>query len=494
MVDNAKQSEEVCCLTNSASNLGGAAPLENRDETDSQWLELESHLSSDRRRQLAVGDLIDDSQSKSSQPSELAADRSHSASGKDLGRGIDLGQQPSVNIEQRNSTTKSVSPQEKLAVKAELDSMLTSLQLTTPPLSPQNSKPESSSIVKSRSPSSTPKPTIDPQALLQQLDETRKQLDTAQTQLELAAQRNQTQVDRVDENILAVKQIKFRVQQLAQHSKIQVEKVAQMLTEIAQIRTEIVTSLDKFGGDGEIQQMLSQLEPTRHALVLAHDRVTTGQETFYESLQEIQARVAALSQESEAKLRQERELMLQLSQTISTDRLQIAGMSVEMSTKLNELHGLSTQITTIHGQISEKSHALQSKIEAIDRGFAQLSQSIQVEKEQFYALTAESIERTDLIRSQFTEIFKKIDDDRAKIAKIESAISSMRTNARQAEEQQLTNFELRDREMILIANNFQIDRNKQLVAIKKMSIWLWVLSGVVMVMFVLLLRIAISLK
>ena len=186
--------------------------------------------------------------------------------------------------------------------------------------------------------------------------------------------------------------------------------------------------------------------------------------------------------------------MQSLSQTISTDRLQIAAMSVEMSTKLNELHGLSTQITTIHAQIVEKSHIFQSKIDAIERGFAEISQSMQAEKQQFYALTAESIERTDLIRPQLTEISKKIEDDRSKTAKIESAISAIRTNAKQAEEQQLTNFELRDREMILLANNFQIDRNKQLTTIKKMSTWLWILSGVVVVLFVLVLRISLLLK
>jgi hypothetical protein len=459
-------------LTNSASNLGGAAPLENSDETDSQWLELESNFSIDRRQQVA-GDPSDDARSKSSPPSGLAADRSPSASRKDLGRGI----------EPLDGATKPGSGRDRLEVNAELDSILTSLQLTTSHPPQHNSQPGSSSEL-----------ALPDRELLQQLEAARRQLDTAQTQLQVTAQRNQTQIDRVDANTLEVKQLKFRVQQLAQHSKIQVEKAAQILTEIDRIRTEIVTSLDKFGGEGEIQQMLAQLEPTRHALILAHDHVTTGQETFYESLQEIQARVTTLSQESETKLRQERESILSLSQTISTDRLQIAGMSVEMSTKLNELHGLSTQITSIHGQISEKSHALQSKIEAIDRGFTELSQSIQVEKEQFYALTAESIERTDLIRSQLTEIFKQIEDDRAKIEWIESAIFSMRSTAKQAEEQQLTNFELRDREMILLANNFQIDRNKQLNAIKKMSTWLWILSGAVAVLFILLLRISLALK
>ena len=458
-------------MINSASSIGGGtAPLENRDETDSQWLELESNLSGDRHKQV-VPVCHDNSKSRVPELNESVADSRSER--------LRQPQQPDTD---------------RSTVTAELDSMLTSLQLTTPHPPQPNSKPESSSIVTIRSPSTTSEPVVSSDRLLQQLNEARQQLDTARTQLQTIEQRNQTQVDRVDANTLEVKQIKFRIQQLAQYSKSQVEKVAEMLAEIATIRTEIATSLDKFGGEGDIQQMLSQLEPTRHALILAHDRVVTGQETFYESLQEIQARVTALSQESEAKLRQARELMQSLSQTISTDRLQIAGMSVEMSTKLNELHGLSTQITTIHTQIVEKSQTFQSKIESIEREFTEISQSMQAEKQQFYALTAESIERTDLMRPQLTEISKKIDDDRARIVNIESAISSIRTNAKQAEEQQLTNFELRDREMILLANNFQIDRNKQLAAIKKMSTWLWILSGAVGVLFILVLRISIALK
>jgi hypothetical protein len=484
-------------LINSASNIGGAAPLENRDETDSQWLELESNLSRDRPKQV-IPARSDNSQLRSPELNGSIAvgvaspleNRQQPAT--DNTSGVKIGQ--TQHIKQPKGSLTPVSSQDRSMVTAELDSMLTSLQLTTPHPPQANSKPESSSIVTIRSPNSTSEPVVSAHEWLQQIDEARQQLDIARTQLQTIEQRNQTQVERVDANTLEVKQIKFRIQQLAQYSKNQVEKAAEILAEIATIRTEIITGLDKFGGAGELQQMLSQLEPTRHALILAHDRVVTGQETFYESLQEIQARVTALSQESEAKLRQDRELIQSLSQTISTDRLQIAGMSVEMSTKLNELHGLSTQITTIHAQIIEKSQTFQSKIESIERGFAEISQSMQAEKQQFYALTAESIERTDLMRPQLTEISKKLEDDRAKIAKIESAISSIRTNAKQAEEQQLTNFELRDREMILLANNFQIDRNKQLVAIKRMSTWLWVLSGAVGVLFILVLRISIALK
>ncbi len=461
-------------MINSASNVGGAAPLENKDETDSQS-QLESNLSNkvvtasgeDPRLRVPElnGSVADRQQPEIASTSELK-----------------IGKIP--QIEQSNTPVKPVSSQDRLMVTAELDSMLTSLQLTTPHPPQPNSKPESTTSVS----------VIHPQKLLQQINEARQQLDIAQAQLQNIEQRNQTQVERVDANTLEVKQIKFRIQQLAQYSKNQLERAAEILAEIVTIRTEIAANLDKFGGEGEIQQMLSQLEPTRHALILAHDRVVTGQETFYESLQEIQARVTAIGQESEAKLRQEHELMQNLAQTISTDRLQIASMSVEMSSKLNELHGLSTQITTIHAQIIEKSQTFQSKIESIERGFAEISQSMQAEKQQFYALTAESIERTDLMRPQLTEISKKIDDDRVKTAKIESAISSIRTNAKQSEEQQLTNFELRDREMILLANNFQIDRNKQLAAIKKMSTWLWIMSGMVGVLFILVLRLSLSLR
>jgi chromosome segregation ATPase len=377
-------------------------------------------------------------------------------------------------------------------VGTELDLLLTSLELATPHPPQSSVTGDDSSISSILAQISTSEPVTHIQESIQALNASREQLTIAQNQLQILGQRNQAQVERVDANVLEVKQIKFRIQQLAQHSKQQIEHVDRSLDSLTKIRTEIITNLDKFGGYDEIRQMLAQLETARYALVIAHDRVTAGQETFYDSLQLIQSQVAERSNESELKLRQYQESIQSLSQTISTDRLRIAGMSVDMSTKMNELHSLNTQITTMHGQIVEKSQTLHSKITQIDRSFGELSQSVQQEKEQFYELTAESIEKADLIRSQLDEIIKQISDDRALFSTLETEIVSTRVEAKAQAERQLNNLELRDFELSSLSNNFKIDRKQQLLTFKKLSNWLWMLSGGMGIIFILLIRISLK--
>jgi uncharacterized coiled-coil DUF342 family protein len=379
---------------------------------------------------------------------------------------------------------------EQLDVKAELDSLQNSWQLDPSHLPNSEPPDESGSISSILETIAATEPITHPQQLLQELKTTREQLNTAQTELQVSHQQHQA---RFDTSILQAKHLKFRTQQLAQHSKNQIEKVQEMLDSIKQIHAEIVTSLDKFGGYAEIHSMLVELETTRQALIIAHDRATTGQEAFYDSLQEIQVQVAAQSDESEHKLRQYHESIQGLSQTISIDRLRIAEMSVDISTKLSDLHGLNSQITTMHAQIVEKSQVLQARIMEIDRGFIELSQSVREEKEQFYALTVESIEKADIIRSQLTEIINQISSDRDSIAALKAEIASVRQSIRKSVEQQINNFDLRY-QLTSTWNDIQIRQKNQIATTRKLSQWLWILSFVVGVIFILLVRMLITLK
>jgi hypothetical protein len=368
-------------------------------------------------------------------------------------------------------------------VKKELDLLLISLQRTlqhSPNLLPTDESGSLSGILETIV-------NTDVRQLLQELK-------IAQTELAVLDRRNQDRVDEIDTSILQAKQLKFRTQQLAQHSKNQIEKAEGMLGSIEQIRTEIVTSLDKFGGYEEIQGMLAQLETTRHALLIAHDRATTGQEAFYDSLQAIQVRVAARSDDSEHKLDRYHESIESLSQSISTDRLRIAGISVDLTTKLTDLHSINAQIITMHAQIVEKSHTLQTRIAQIDRGFLELSQSVQTEKEQFYALTVESIEKADSIRSQLAEIVKQRIDDRDSISALKAELELVRQTVRKEAQQKLINFDVRDRELIAICNDLQTRQKDRVLTTTKIIRWLWILSVVVGVLFISLIRISISLK
>jgi hypothetical protein len=488
-------------LTNSAHNLDRATP-EDRGHPNSDFIDLTLNPSSDCQQPYHLKiEPLDPTQ----QPIELnlaADDRSLSAieitSFSDLDRDL---QTLNINFDRddlnkidRKTQSESIAINQPLDVHTELDLLLTALEQSTPHPPTASIDTDPSSISSILTQISTVEPVTHVQESIQALNASREQLTLAQAQLQILAQRNQAQVDRVDANVLEVKQIKFRIQQLAQHSKSQLKHAEQMLDTLSKIYTEIFTNLDKFGGQEEIRSMLTQLENTRYALVLAHDRVTTGQESFYDSLKLIQSQVTKRSDESEAKLRQYQESIHSLSQTISTDRLRIAGMSVDMSSKINKLHSLNTQITTMYGQIVGKSQTLQAKVTQIDRNFSGLCQSVQQEKEQFYELTAESIEKADLVRSQLAEIIKQISDDRTIVTTLATEIESVRIEALAQSERQFNNLELRDFELNSLANNFKIDRQQQLLTVKKFSNWLWMLSGGIGIIFILLIRLSLTIK
>jgi hypothetical protein len=354
--------------------MNSAADID-RDDMDSDILNLESISPVD----------LDETQLQ--QPSDIATipEQEH------------LLQASTVNFElehrsDSSSTSSHLSTVEQLDVEAELDSLLTSLQLAAPHPPNLASAADSSSIAGILTTIYTNEPVTHIQQSIQELNDARQQLNAAQTQLQILHQRNQVVVDRVDASLREAKQIKS------------------------------------------------------------------------------------------------------LSQSISKDRRQMAGMSVEMSATLNELYGLSNQITLMHAQIVEKSQTLQAKIAEIELGFIELSQSVRVEKEQFYELTVETIEKADVIRAQLADIIQRIDRDRDSISTLEAEIASVRHGNHQEIERQLDNFNRRETELISLCNDLQSLQKDRIAIANKFSRWLWVLSVAVGAIFILLIRILTSLK
>jgi hypothetical protein len=385
-------------------------------------------------------------------------------------------------------------------VNAELDLLLGALQLATPQPPPLAlSLTANDSITNIQSRISTVAPVTHAQQLLQELNDARQQLTTAQTLLQLLSRRNQAQVDRVDANTQAVKQIKFRTQQLARYSKSQVETVRESIDTFDRMRTEIVATLDKVGGYERIRGLGVQLATARQNLLTAsdlltetlHERVTIDRAAFDESLRVIQREVTARSEDWAAKLRQQQESVESLAQTIATDRLQ----AVKLSAKLIEIDGLGDRLTTMHDRVVETSQTLQSKISQIERGFGELSQSIQSEKEQFYELTVETIEKADLLRSQLTQIANQIETDRVMISQLQADICSIHQSIPIQIDRQLNSaLDVRDRELLTICDDLQARHHQGVVTIKRLSTWLWILSVAVGTISILSICIAVSFK
>jgi uncharacterized phage infection (PIP) family protein YhgE len=332
------------------------------------------------------------------------------------------------------------------------------------------------------------------ESLLQELRTTHDRLLSAQAELQLLQERDRSQIDGLEQQVLEVKQIKFRIQQIARHSKKQLARVQEMLAALEQVRQEIVTGLERFGGYEQIQSMLAQLEETRYALIIAHDRLKTGQEAFYESLAAIKEESAARSHESEQKLDEYHQSLTSIMQSLEDDRIQIAGMAVSMALQVTEISELKIKIEAMHGQMEEKSHTLHGKIQEITAGFAELSDSVQTEKEQFYQLTAETIDKAEVMRSQFAEIAKQITHDRSVIENLKTDIESVRKVLDGESIQELNLFGQRSKEMMSTWMDIQNRQKMLALRYSRISVWLWILTFGMGVILVLLIAILIRLN
>jgi uncharacterized phage infection (PIP) family protein YhgE len=312
--------------------------------------------------------------------------------------------------------------------------------------------------------------------LYRELSNIHQQIAIARQELQTLHQRNQSQVEAIDAHAERINRLKVRTQQLAYYTKNRVGKVQELIGTVDAIRTEIVTGLEKFGGYREIRSLLVELETSRAALVLADDRLSTGQETFYESLQAIEQRVTSHSNDSVDRLRRYQESIESLSQTISTDRLQMAEMNVDLSLKYAQIEEQSDRITQMHAQVTEKSQLIHRRVAEIDRGFTELAESVRLEKDQFYELTAETIDRTTAIRSQFSNIDREFSLDREAIAALQSELATLRESVDRANERQLDYFDVQFYELLADWNELSGNRQERSSDRRKILTWLWILT------------------
>jgi uncharacterized phage infection (PIP) family protein YhgE len=440
-------------LTNSSSL--------DRDDSNSEILELEA---------IPV---------QSSQPSDLPPQ-------PDMSRDVSENGKQQMKIPTIVKSIEIGSTGEVFNVTAEINSLINILERATPHPPAQDRaleiasqererRQQSESISETLAEIAASEPDTDTQ-LHRELTNIHQQIAIARQELQTLHQRNQSQVETIDAHADRIDRLKVRTQQLAYYTKNRVGKVQELITTVDAIRSEIVTCLEKFGGYREIRSLLAELETSRHALVLAHDRLCTGQEAFYDSLRAIEQRVTTHGNDSVERLRSYQELIESRSHSISTDRQQMAEMSVDLSLKYAQIQELSTQISNMHAQIAEKSQSIHRRVADTERSFSELAESVRVEKDQFYELTAETIDRTTDIRSQFSNIAKEFSRDREAIATLQSELAIVREDVERASERQLDYFDRQFYDLLADWSELSGDRQERGSDSRKIFTWLWALS------------------
>jgi hypothetical protein len=172
---------------------------------------------------------------------------------------------------------------------------------------------------------------------------------------------------------------------------------------------------------------------------------------------------------------------------------EIYSMLEQLESTRHSLVNANTQITTMHEQILEESQAMQARMIEIDRGFVDLVASVQTEKEQFYELTVESIEKAETIAAQLANIIKQISHSRDSISTLKTELKSIH-DVQQEIAQKLQNLDLQDREIIARWNDVQNHQKNRAIATGKIKIWMWILSVGVGIILGLVIRILTVLK
>jgi chromosome segregation ATPase len=231
---------------------------------------------------------------------------------------------------------------------------------------------------------------------------------------------NQAKVVAIEQNVERVQELRHRSEKLAKFSKLQVQQVQEILKSFEQVRQEIVVALDRFGGYEQIQPLLQQMNQAKNALQQAQRQLQNHQNELYRSLQQIQQQVENRSANAESFLLQHKADLNSLLSSVQVDRQQLMAMQNSVAEQLK----LSSEL---NGRLAEKSTLFQNSMTEVNKNFTSLSESVQHEKQQFYQLTADLINKTDTSRSQFADMTKQVEKNGEAMKSLQADVNKLNT-------------------------------------------------------------------
>lgn len=249
--------------------------------------------------------------------------------------------------------------------------------------------------------------------------ELRQKIMATEALLTKAYEKNEVNAEKIQQSVDQAQQLQGQTEKLARYTKKQAQQVQEMLKSFEQIRQDIITALDRCGDWQQLTPMVQQMGRSELALTRANEQLQTYQANLYESLQQIQQQIENRSAAADSLLQQHQSELTNLLSAVQVDREQLAAMQTHVSEQLQ----LSTEL---RHSLVEQSAVFQHNIIDINRNFADLAESVQHEKQQFYQLTAETIDKADAIRSKFAEIGKQVNKDWEAIQSLKFEMEDLR--------------------------------------------------------------------
>jgi chromosome segregation ATPase len=247
-----------------------------------------------------------------------------------------------------------------------------------------------------------------------------QKITAAQQLLADIHQENQIKAAVIEQNIVQVQELRHRSEKLAKFNKLQVQQVQEGLKSFEQIRDEIVSVFHQVGGSEQIQPLLQQIIQAKDSLHLVQRQLQSHQTDVFRSLQQIQEQVENRSANSESFLQQHKSDLNNLLSSVQVDRQQLMAMQNTVAEQLQ-------RSTELNNRLAEKSTLFQNSIADINNKFTSLSDSVQYEKQQFYQLTVETMDKADTSRSQFTEVTRQVGRNAETMKALKTEIKELRT-------------------------------------------------------------------
>jgi chromosome segregation ATPase len=281
---------------------------------------------------------------------------------------------------------------------------------------------------------------------------------------------NQVQIQSIERGVNQSQQLQQRTEQLAKYSKLQVRQMQEMLKSFDGVRQTIVQSLANFGHYEQLEPMLQKILAADLSLRQASEKLQAHQSGLYESLQAIQKQVEKRSNTAEQNLLQGQAEFEQLLDTIRADRERTIALQTLVTQNSHEAQQLHASLLGLQKGLSGNS-------EQLEQNFAELAESVQHEKQQFYQLTADTINKTDAMRSQFAEMAKQVSKDWEEIQSLQFKFEDLRENFDSEGRQQVSQLHQRYEELVSTWS----DVKKKQMSIEKFQqrqqTWIKLLAG-----------------
>jgi DNA repair exonuclease SbcCD ATPase subunit len=302
---------------------------------------------------------------------------------------------------------------------------------------------------------------------------------TAKNELTNIQHLSQSQVEVIERGINQSQQLQQRTEQLARYSKLQVRKMQEILKYFEGVHQNIIQSLDNFGHYEQLEPMLQKIVAADVSLRKANEQLQAHQSGLYKSLQTIQQQVEKRSNTAEQNLLQSQAEFEQLLDTIRADRERTIALQTLVTGNSQEAQQLYSSLLSLQKELSEGSVQLQ-------QNFADLAESVQHEKQQFYQLTADTINKTDAMRSQFAEMAKQVSKDWEAIQALQFKLEDLQENVDGESKQQVSQLHQRYEELV---STWSDVKKKQVIIEKfqqRQQTWINLLAGGLVVTILLL--------